>query len=263
MNKALTWFRELDLSRKIQFIIAMICSLAILIAVPVYAWFSYHNRIEAMTKVNEPPSLNLASGAEDPIQYFELKNIDVENPTTRIDDGKGGYYKDFVFSVEPGKITQYDLQLTHTTNIPFTYELLRLKKDENGTILYTSYENVTTKYSVLKDTDSDIKQEIELTDLNQSSTTDRVLGDEDMLNQYNRKNYNTDDNVNDFVKPLYSVSRNIIKNDLSVDGSDDRDYFTLRVHWKTSNSADDSTYWNYAFNNKETDIIYISAQASI
>lgn len=120
---------------------AVICS-----ECTIYAWFAYQDRIEALSKVKEPPSINLASGGEDPALYISLENIDVN--TTN-------HEKYVVFSVEPGKYSAYDIQLTHTTNIPFTYELYRVRQDnENGTIEYTDHsidingEETELKYSI-------------------------------------------------------------------------------------------------------------------
>ena len=110
MKKLIRKIKKLSLSVRIQLVVAVLCSLAI----PVYAWFGYQNRIETLSKVKEPPSINLASGGEDPALYITLENIDVNT----VD-----HEKFVVFSVEPGKYSAYDIQLAHTTNIPFTYEL--------------------------------------------------------------------------------------------------------------------------------------------
>ena len=61
-----------------------------------------------------------------------------------------------------------------------------------------------------------------------------------------------------YVKPLYSVARHIPK--LTNDGSEKRDYFAIKLTWNKKADATEAEYWNYAFNNKETDIIYISAK---
>lgn len=258
LKKIIDKVNKLSLSVKIQLVIAIICTMAI----PVYAWFAYQDRIEALSKVKEPPSINLASGGEDPALYISLENIDVN--TTN-------HEKYVVFSVEPGKYSAYDIQLTHTTNIPFTYELYRVRQDnENGTIEYTDHsidingEETELKYSIMTTAAGTTNGKITLKDINQNDDSpNRILGDENELETYNRRNYNTGtDEVNQYVEPIYSVARRIPQLSVGDDGSSDRDYYAIKITWQVNLNigVDDADYWNYAFNNKETDIIYISAK---
>lgn len=266
MKKLIEKYKKLSIAVKIQLVIALLCTLAI----PVFAWFAIQDRIEAFSKIKEPPSINLASGGEDPALYISLENIDVN--TT-------GSVKWVVFSVEPCKYSAYDIQLSHTTNIPFTYELYRIKEDENGTIEYTDH-------TIIKDTETELTYSImigqnrtgqsniaditngkvELTDINpDDKSTGRILGDEEDLVAYNRRNYTVGENaddVNQYVKPIYSVARRIPQLSGGVDGSEKRDYFAIKITWQVNANINEnnSQYWNYAFNNKETDIIYISAK---
>lgn len=258
MKKIIDKVNKLSLSVKIQLVIAIICTMAI----PVYAWFVYQDRIEALSKVKEPPSINLASGGEDPALYITLENIDVN--TTN-------HEKYVVFSVEPGKYSAYDIQLTHTTNIPFTYELYRVRQDnENGTIEYTDHSidvnggKTELKYSIMTTAAGTTNGKITLKDINQNDDSpNRILGDENELETYSRRNYNTGtDEVNQYVEPIYSVARRIPQLSVGDDGSSDRDYYAIKITWQVNPNigVDDADYWNYAFNNKETDIIYISAK---
>ena len=258
LKKMIDKVNKLSLSVKIQLVIAILCTMAI----PVYAWFAYQDRIEALSKVKEPPSINLASGGEDPALYISLENIDVN--TTN-------HEKYVVFSVEPGKYSAYDIQLTHTTNIPFTYELYRVRQDnENGTIEYTDHsidingEETELKYSIMTTAAGTTNGKITLKDINQNDDSpNRILGDENELETYSRRNYNTGtDEVNQYVEPIYSVARHIPQLSVGDDGSSDRDYYAIKITWQVNPNigVDDADYWNYAFNNKETDIIYISAK---
>lgn len=225
---------------------------------PVYAWLAVQDKIEALSKIKEPPSINLASGGDDPALYITLENIDVTEGTEKY----------IVFSVEPGKYTAYDIQLSHTTNIPFTYQLFRLKEDENGTIEYTDHtrvkgEETKLKYSIITGASGTTLGELMLENINpDNGSTGRVIGDESDLSA-DRKNYENDDEVNIYVVPLYSVVRGVPQLADDIDGSSDRDYYALKVTWSQGTGTWLETYagyWNYAFNNKETDLIYISAK---
>lgn len=251
--------KKLSSLARIQLLIALICTMAI----PVYAWFAYQNRIEALTRIKEPPSINLASGGDDPALYITLENIDV---TTT------GSTKYIVFSIEPGKYSAYDIQLSHTTNIPFTYQLYRVMEDAEGTIEYTDHTRAADgaetelKYSIITTADGTTEGELILNPINPDNASGRTLGNEELLEEKSRRNYIVGegaDDVNQYVKPLYSVARRIPKLGNDIDGSAERDYFAIKITWVQGDSSwdvTDSRYWNHAYNNKETDLIYISAK---
>ena len=256
MKKLIETIKKLSFAVKVQLIIAILCTMA----VPAFAWFVYQDRIETFSKIKEPPSINLASGGDDPALYISLENIDVSKSTVKY----------IVFSVEPGKYSAYDIQLSHTTNIPFTYELYRIQEDDKGLIEYIDHtrdvnaEEMTIKYKIMTMPKGTAAWKVELKDINpDKKTTGRTLGVENDLNKYNRKNYADTDNVNQYVKPIYSVARRIPQLNENEDGSSARDYFAIKITWTqgANNSTEsDANYWNNAYNNKETDLIYISAK---
>ena len=255
MKKLIETIKKLSFAVKVQLIIAILCTMA----VPAFAWFVYQDRIDTFSKIKEPPSINLASGGDDPALYISLENIDVSKSTVKY----------IVFSVEPGKYSAYDIQLSHTTNIPFTYELYRIQEDEYGMIEYIDHtrdvnaEETTIKYKIMTMPEGTAAWKVELKDINpDEKTTGRTLGVENDLNKYNRKNYADTDNVNQYVKPIYSVARRIPQLNEKEDGSSARDYFAIKLTWtQGANNLTESNanYWNNAYNNKETDLIYISA----
>lgn len=257
---------SLSKAQKIQLVIAATFTVASAVAAPSLAWFSYQSKVETMSYVNDPPSLSLAAGHQDSVQFFDLKNIDVKRETD------GEYFHDFVFSVETEKSHEYDLQLVHTTNIPFVYELYRAKEDANGTVSYEIQEGndkgITVKYKILTGELTDegvtINQNVTLANLNPANATaTRKIGSENVLySTYNRKNYQSGEEYDKYVEPLYSVARHIQTNGKGFDGSEDRDYYVLRVKWNVKNEPQNGEYWDYAFNNKETDIVYITVKES-
>ena len=256
MKKLIETIKKLSFAVKVQLIIAILCTMA----VPAFAWFVYQDRIETFSKIKEPPSINLASGGDDPALYISLENIDVSKSTVKY----------IVFSVETGKYSAYDIQLSHTTNIPFTYELYRIQEDEYGMIEYIDHtrdvnaEETTIKYKIMTMPEGTAAWKVELKDINpDEKTTGRTLGVENDLNKYNRKNYADTDNVNQYVKPIYSVARRIPQLNENEDGSSARDYFAIKITWTqgaNNLTESDANYWNNAYNNKETDLIYISAK---
>lgn len=260
MNKAIEKFKKLTRIQQVEFVIASLLSLALLIALPVYAWFSYSNKVETLTKIKEPNLLDIKSGNADPIVNFDLRDVNIE-------DMKNGTTYRYVFCVitEDSNIS-YDLQLAHTTNIPFDYKIYKAKKLDSKPADGTEYaeyhrlgeENKKTYYS--KD------DEVKLTALNEDSgstaTYGRKIADQDKSEEWYTKTYDdAADTPQAYAVPLYLKTASPFKHEAS--NKDDPDYFILELTW--NGSEDDTTdyaQWNKAENNKETDIIYITAGRS-
>ena len=102
--------------RKKKAVLAVIAAALALLVLPVMAWLYMQRSMETITKINMP-ALFIGAGDAKPIQELELSNIDVSAEQK---------YKDIVFcvySTKPG--LEYDIQLAHTTNIGFTYEIYK------------------------------------------------------------------------------------------------------------------------------------------
>ena len=91
--------------------------MVLLVALPVYAWFTHKRSIALTTKINAPTQLYITAGNKESVANLEMADIDVENDS----------YKDFVFGIGGADVQQYQIQLAHTTNIPFEYEIYRAK----------------------------------------------------------------------------------------------------------------------------------------
>ena len=48
-------FRKLEKKKKLQLVIAVSLSAVLLVALPVYAWFTHNRSIALTTKINAPP----------------------------------------------------------------------------------------------------------------------------------------------------------------------------------------------------------------
>ena len=104
-------FRKLEKKKKLQLVIAVSLSAVMLVALPVYAWFTHKRSIALTTKINAPTQLYITAGNKESVANLEMADIDVED----------GNYKDFVFGIGGADVQQYQIQLAHTTNIPFEY----------------------------------------------------------------------------------------------------------------------------------------------
>ena len=131
-------FRKLEKKKKLQLVIAVSISVVLLVALPVYAWFTHKRSIALTTKINAPTQLYITAGNKESVANLEMADIDVEN----------GSYKDFVFGIGGADVQQYQIQLAHTTNIPFEYEIYRAKSvsetEKSEAVVYVSDEENKT-----------------------------------------------------------------------------------------------------------------------
>lgn len=222
-------FRKLEKKKKLQLVIAVSISVVLLVALPVYAWFTHKRSIALTTKINAPTQLYITAGNKESVANLEMADIDVEN----------GSYKDFVFGIGGTDVQNYQIQLAHTTNIPFEYEIYRAKSvqeadKDDDTVVYVSNEvNKTFYYNI----DGD---KISGNYLNQNGS--EILAN----NTLHEKSYDSYGNVQKNAEALYWQSV-----DLSVTDTEDPfcDYFIIRVKWNDK-----------VQNNKETDMVYLTVQ---
>lgn len=248
--------RKLNKAQKIEALIASFLTMALLIAVPVYAWFAYSNNAETMTKVKEPDNLDIRAGNFHPIINFDLNGINIEDMAEK----NQAEYR--VFSVSAGDYKiDYKLQLAYTTNIPFKYTLYSAtwKQDVTEATALPTY----VEYHPLNDPDTksyyEIGAEITLTPLNadadNSGTYGRTIAKHDGT-IYEKTYDGADDDPEIYAVPMYLQTGRITPTNKE---ENEHDYFVLKIEWDEDAANQGFTKWNKAENNKETDIICITA----
>lgn len=214
-------------TKKTWAVTAIAMALLALLIVPVFGWMYMERSMETMTKINIPYALKLGAGNTRPIQELELSNIDVSGEQK---------YKDIVFCVYSSQENRaYDLQLAHTSNIGFTYDIYHASKDENGSVNYLkeNYRQGKKLKGGYLNKQDDSKY-----------ATDKLHG----------TTYGSYNNVQISAEPLYwkTTEKQILDKTTSTTIDEDRyyvDYYILHISW------DDTVQ-----NNKETDMIYIMAK---
>ena len=202
-------FRKLEKKKKLQLVIAVSISVVLLVALPVYAWFTHKRSIALTTKINAPTQLYITAGN-----------------------------KDFVFGIGGADVQQYQIQLAHTTNIPFEYEIYRAKSvsetEKSEAVVYVSDEENKTFYYKIDG------NKISGHYLNQQ-------GSEMLANStLHEKSYDSYGNVQKNSEALYWQSDTLTV----IDNKDPFcDYFIIRVKWNEN-----------VQNNKETDMVYLTVQ---
>ncbi len=278
----------MDKAQKIQLIAALIMTVLLIISMPTFAWFSYQNEMAVSTKIDSPATLEIKSGGhpgeEQAIINFELSDIDTEDSTYNhyTKDGVTYYYKDFVFCVKGKSLSSYDLQLAHTTNIAFKYEIYSAIADDNGDILYMPKDNNaansqryrlariktdTNGDAVLDNNDEAIYEDYDVP-LDGEYANATIVGNRVVVNDSLKgRSYDVGtngDNVQQYANPAYWIKRGIVVHSIQKQDGGFTHPYVLRISWIMSTSIDDEAReedLNIVQNNKETDMIYITAKA--
>ena len=151
LKSARNKFNKLTAKNKAMFISASIITVALLVSIPVLAWFGYRRQIMKFQKVDAPNTLILSAAHREDSTCFEIDGIDAdeiavdvygnkltktvtvseatetEEAVTRTEDQKITY-KDYVFCVTGDSVDKFTIQLAYTTNNPFTYEVYAAKE---------------------------------------------------------------------------------------------------------------------------------------
>lgn len=153
MKKIINKIRALSLSKKVQLGIAIVLTLAVIVSVPIYAWFTSQKKAAEMFKVKYPNSLYINAAHREDRIYFNLDGI---NTNSYLQDLDGEYIKQtntttdpisgettsedvlipinhkyYVFSVSGSNTSNFILQLAHTNNNKFTYKVYAAVQKDN------------------------------------------------------------------------------------------------------------------------------------
>lgn len=251
---------RLSVKEKKEFLVALVMTVILLVAAPVMAWFSYSRRAATMARINSPAKLSIKSGyAEDTIN-FKMSGINVG-------DGDKAGYKDFVFCVEGEDVASYNLQIARTTNINFTYTLFKAHSVADANVISTDVryedEDKVPRYYRTYDQFYDTEGSAAYGGyINANTNGIRIIGN----NQYFEKSYEAEDIRQSFAEPLYWQTKSpVIAKAVDASGSSFDEYYSfyhinadnkflnfyvLRVSWNAGEVSND----------KETDLIYITAQ---
>lgn len=202
--------------QKYQLILALIATALLAVLVGTQAWLSYMRRLETAATV-DMPTLILQGPFESDTAPIELGDIDVtkESPS---------YY---VFSVVSVAAEAYQLQLAHTTNIPFTYAIYHA-----GIVS----EEATVQISGHWYQKGDI---LGGSYLNGDGASQNAKDD------LHGQTYGSYSHVQANAEPLYWQSDKVEIPNIQQDYR--RDYYILEISWGSNLK-----------NNKETDMVYLT-----
>lgn len=227
----------------------------------IFGWFSFKRNMNGVTQISNPTAIFIGSGHQEDIMYMDLTDIDLIDGST---------YKDYVFCIRGTNVVSYQIQLAFTTNNQFNYEILPASEVSNEEDVPGNAKSVVTYYtqSVVHNDELNIDEYIVKyyyvangvnalsgNFKNKNNGSSEILAKDD--DQYFNETYGESkadpspyDNVHKYAVPLYWQSTTLDFTDDGIHTEDFCDYYVLRITWVGENRT----------NNKETDIIYITAE---
>ena len=120
MKSIKLFWTETSKKQKIQVIIATFLTLLLTIQIPVMAWFRKQREAARFERINAPNTLFVTAAHRE-----DSKNLVMDGKWMYANGNEYGKmeYQDFVFAVAGDYVEDFTLQLAHTTNNPYTYEI--------------------------------------------------------------------------------------------------------------------------------------------
>lgn len=286
LKRIIKRIKELSLKAKIQLSAAVLLTISLAIAIPVYAWFNNQKKAAEMFKIEYPNSLYLNAAHREDRIYFDLDELDMDEYFMGDDNTPLNYgteaqpeYREkdhrlYAFSVSGEGTTSFTLQLAHTNNNELKYEIY--EATQTPTKPETGYENFDWVHyerhigdnsenpftflddlGAAKDAYYIVESQINGQIKNPDDTND-VLAKKNTGDPYYIKTYgDTNDNVEVHAVPTYwQATIKLNKSDIDRNTKEFHKYYILKVSWKDNQENPDDNQEN----SKETDLIYLAVK---
>lgn len=276
--KKIPW-NEIRHNKRTQIIVALSLAGLLGISFPVGAWFAERRRVADMAQIHSPHILTISAAKEQDIDYLDLSAINLRLMAR--DDTRAKYY---VFCVSGTDTYFYNLQLAYTTNNQFEYHIWPAEQcsDNDANWLYEYQERnengqlTGNKFYYKKS----VADEYELAGTNevrcyQLESAGLINQEGSQIQASTTKHNDTYENysvanVQKNAEPLYWQAKGIRSGLDPIASASEKhfvDYYILEVNWQTAyenaNAGVLPTDWQELSNERETDIIYITAKSNV
>ena len=216
-------------TRKKLYILGALMLAVIIGLTGTYAWIFSQRSLQTLTEVATPSTLSITGGHADSITEIDLGNVDLTVESRS---------KYFIFCVTGTTNKPYNIELIHTTNIPFTYTIAKATETtDKGQIFYHANDGKTYYY--------------ERGSNQNGAYLNMDAGNKIANHDKHTATYGEYAEVQKNAEPLYWLSEDIDPTRKS--GTEKfMDYYILELKWN-----EDLT------NLKETDLIYLLAETAL
>ena len=125
MGTVKKFWKSISRKQKIQFVIAASMTILLVVRVPVMAWFRNRREAARLERINTTNTLFITAAHREDSANLVMDDITVDGKWYNADDAEVGdmTYQDYVFAVAGDYVETFTLQLAHTTNNPYTYQI--------------------------------------------------------------------------------------------------------------------------------------------
>lgn len=285
MKKICEKFDKLPLKRRMALVTAVVLTITLMISIPAYAWFNNQKKAAEMFKVKYPNSLYINAAHREDTMYFNLNTIDVNEKVSNTPVTE----KYYVFSVSGSNTQRFYMQMAHTNNNYFTYEIFEASQYRyedstsapegtpsseiipSGTAseriveyqTHTSSHNEVGDLVITGDPNNDeasiplyyVRGAQVTMDYKNPGASD-PLADSTKTNKYYEENYKSNsttlENVDIHDVASYWLSHEPISAGDNINKENFCKYFILKVTWPNRT--------NKSIEKKETDMLYLSVE---
>lgn len=286
MKRYLRAFRKMPVIKIVQFMAALLLTVATIVSVPVSAWYHHQRQVAEIQRIRTPDLLYVSAAAAEDVKYFDMSVINIgdkdSDPSAQL----------FPFAIAGEYARSFTLQIAHTTNNPFVYKVYEgeiLCKNGDGAICKSKTEAMVeiNRRNGLEGApqinfETDVVEYVakaswnKIASINRENVYNIYTGDKiyivkgncikngtstEYLNAqesdgriiadgtYHEETYQDYSVVNRFAEPLYWQKRNIksVYDDSGWGAKPFFKPFLLELSWDRSKIS-----------NKETDLVYIS-----
>ncbi|MBR7084759.1 MAG: hypothetical protein IKI37_06255 [Oscillospiraceae bacterium] len=121
-SKKFFW-KEISKKQKVQVVIAASLTLLLTVQLPVMAWFQKQREAARFERINAPNTLFITAAHREDSKNLVMDDITVDGKWIVNGEEVEMSYQDYVFAVAGDYVENFTLQLAHTTNNPYTYEI--------------------------------------------------------------------------------------------------------------------------------------------
>ena len=183
-------WNSISKKKKIQIAIATSMTILLTVQVPVMAWFRNRREAARLERINSPNTLFITAAHREDSTNLVMDDITVDGKWYYANGTEAGImtYQDYVFAVAGDYVEDFTLQLAHTTNNPYTYQIF--EADPSGGTP-TVDEVKGRDYVVYKVTDT---WPPELTEMDDNEGTAKVIEDGETVIYYRIKKIDVEEN---------------------------------------------------------------------
>ena len=121
MNKLVYKVKNMSVKDRIKLIIAIILTALFGIVPPTFAWLSNQRQLAELQSIRTPDLLYISAANAECVKYFDLSTLDVAKTYPNSETKMLSQIKPFCVAGE--YVSSFTLQLAHTTNNPYTYKI--------------------------------------------------------------------------------------------------------------------------------------------